>query len=90
MNYFKTNLDVSACKIFIKSHRAKDYEYCILSLKKNASIVISNSEKLTEKLKQESDFSDIGFMKNFLSEIHESKQYKTTHGNHGLLIDSLS
>lgn len=76
--------------IFIKSHRAKDYEYCIVSLKNNAFFVISNSEKLTEKLKQESDFSDMGFLQNFLSEIHESKQYKTTHGNHGLLIDSLS
>ena len=90
MNYFKTNLDVSACKIFIKSLKAKDYEYCIVALKNNASIVISNCERLTEKLSLESDFIDIGVQQNNMSEIHESKQYKTTHGNHGLLIDSLS
>jgi hypothetical protein len=90
MNYFNTNLDVTNCKSFIKSLKAKDYEYCIVALKNNTSIVISNCEKLTEKLAQESDFTDISIHQNNMSEIHESKQYKTTHGNHGLLIDSLS
>lgn len=90
MNYFKTNLDVANCKSFIKSLKAHDYEYCIVALKNNASIVISNCTNLTEKLLQEPDFTDIGVQQNNMSEIHESKQYKTTHGNHGLLIDSLS
>ena len=90
MNYFNTNLDVSTCKAFIKSLKAKDYEYCIVALKNNASIVISNCERLTEKLAQESDFTDISIHQNSMNEINESKQYKTTHGNHGLFIDSLS
>lgn len=90
MNYFNTNLDISSCKNIIKSLKAKDYEYCIIALKNNASIVISNCEKLTEKLINETDFSKIGVQQNNMIEIHEHKQYKTTHGNHGLLIDSLS
>ena len=90
MNYFKTNLDVVACKSIIKSLKAHDYEFCIVALKSNASIVISNCEKLTEKLTQDSGFIRISMLQNFISEIHEYKQYKTTHGNHGLLIDSLS
>ena len=90
MNYFKTNLDVVACKSFIKSLKAHDYEFCIVALKNNASIVISNCERLTEKLAQESDFTDISIHQNSMNEINESKQYKTTHGNHGLFIDSLS
>jgi hypothetical protein len=90
MNYFKTNIDVANCKSFIKSLKAHDYEFCIVALKNNASIVISNCATLTGKLLQEPDFTDIGVEQNNMSEIHESKQYKTTHGNHGLLIDSLS
>jgi rRNA-processing protein FCF1 len=90
MNYFNTNLDVAACKSFIKSLKAKDYEYCIVALKNNVSIIISNCENLTQKLSQESEFTNISVHQNNMSEIHEYKQYKTTHGNHGLLIDSLS
>ena len=90
MNYFNTNLDVSACKSLIKSLKAHDYEYCIVALNNTAPIVISNCAKLTQKLIQESDFTHMNVQQNNISEIHEYKQYKTTHGNHGLFIDSLS
>jgi hypothetical protein len=90
MNYFNANLDVSACKSLIKSLKAQDYEYCIIALNNKVPIVISNCPKLTEKLIQETDFTQMNFKQNNISEIHEYKQYKTTHGNHGLFIDSLS
>ena len=90
MNYFTTNQEASTCKSFIKTLKAKDYEYCIVALKNNASIVISNCERLTEKLSQEVNFTNIGIQQNKLKEIHDSTQYKTTHGNHGLFIDAIS
>lgn len=90
MNYFKTNLDAASCKSLIKSLKAHDYEFCIVALKNSSSIVISNCEKLTGKLMTQPDFEDIGIQQNSVAEAHGANQYKTTHGNHGLLIDSLS
>jgi len=90
MNYFKTNMDVASCRSLLKSLKAHDYEFCIVALKNNTSIVISNCDKLTGKLLNQPEFENIGVKDKGVTEIHESNQYKTTHGNHGLLIDSLS
>ncbi|MEI8053944.1 MAG: hypothetical protein WCH52_09385 [Bacteroidota bacterium] len=88
MNYFKTEIPAPAVKEFLKTLKAYDYEFCIVALKNNSTLVISNSQNLTDQLLlQKTDFSEITVPKVDIKRIQEEKQYKTTQGNHGLLID---
>ncbi len=88
MNYFKTEIPTTAVKEFLKSLNAYDYEFCIVALKNNSTLVISNSKNLTDQLHlQQTYFSEITVQKVDIKKIQEEKQYKTTQGNHGLLID---
>jgi hypothetical protein len=88
MNYFKTTKPLAEAKSIIKSWKAYDYEYCLLAMKDDSTIVISNSEKLTHQLEVASvDFNEVSIPKKEIETIHQKQMYKATQGNNSLLLE---
>ncbi len=90
MNYFSTAKPVSDTRDHLKSLKAHDYEYCILAMKDNSTIVLSNSESLTHQLQLlTDDFKEIKIPKKEFCSIYNKELYYSSQGNHSLLLEEV-
>lgn len=89
MKYFKTTLPLAETRSYIKALKAYDYEYCILSMKDNTSVVISNSHQLTGQLSTASaDFEPMKIHTREMEAIRLNQVHQTAVGNFGLVLVS--
>jgi hypothetical protein len=88
MNTFTSVRSLAETRLNLKKLKAHDYEYCIVAMNDGSTVVLSNSELLSIRLRSlVDDFSEIKLAKKERAAIFKNQMYKTTMGNHGLLLE---